>query len=272
MGSLQALIFLPVNAVCRLISGWAFKSSDLSCRFHPLCRIVYVNPIGRDVRLFVFTDPAERQGAISRKERTKLWTQQKLSSPAAAARWAGRLLPVQQSGRTVFIVAGIDLVTEVYSNFPIFSQPADCTVMGDVIVDFSHPSNLTRLLDFAIKENIPIVLATTGYSREQVEELTEASKKIPVFFSFNMSLGVNLLIDLAKRATKALGSSFDVEIIEKHHNQKLDAPSGTAIMLANAIRDTMATDPVYVYDRHSQRKKRTNNEIGSLCTRWYDCR
>lgn len=160
------------------------------------------------------------------------------------------------------IVAGIDLVTEPYSDFPIFSQPADCTVSGDVIVDFSHPSNLTRLLSFALREGKPVVLATTGYSREQIEELTEASKKIPVFFSFNMSLGVNLLIDLAKRATKALGSSFDVEIIEKHHNQKLDAPSGTAIMLANAIRDTMATDPVYVYDRHSQRKKRTNNEIG----------
>ena len=108
----------------------------------------------------------------------------------------------------------------------------------------------------------PIVLATTGYSDEQISEIKKASAQIPVFFSWNMSLGINLLVQLAKKATAILGDQFDIEIIEKHHNQKIDAPSGTALMIANAINETRNDDMKYTYDRHSQRKKREPNEIG----------
>lgn len=160
------------------------------------------------------------------------------------------------------VTAGLDIAASEDGSFPIFTKPEDINTEVDVIIDFSHPSVLTPLLSFAVKRGIPVVLCTTGYSKEQVEELKEASQKIPVFYSRNMSLGINLLIELSKKAAQVLGSQFDIEIVEKHHNQKIDAPSGTALMLADGISSVLSEEPHYVYDRHSQRKKREPNEIG----------
>lgn len=158
--------------------------------------------------------------------------------------------------------AGLDLVLPEHSSFPVFTKPEDITAGVDVIIDFSHPSVLSPLLAYAVKNGIPAVLCTTGYSKEQVEEIKEASKKIPVFYSRNMSLGINLLIELSKKAAQVLGPQFDIEIVEKHHNQKIDAPSGTALMLADAIASVRDGETQYVYDRHAQRKKREKSEIG----------
>lgn len=160
------------------------------------------------------------------------------------------------------VVAGLDINTNVYSDFPIFNSPDEVTCSADVIIDFSHVSVLTPLLAYAIKERIPVVLCTTGYTESQVKELKEAAKQIPVFYSRNMSLGINLLIELTKKAALILGDEFDIEIIEKHHNQKIDAPSGTALMIADEITEALDHNMHYEYDRHSQRKKREKNEIG----------
>ena len=160
------------------------------------------------------------------------------------------------------IVAGIDINTDQYGPFPIFSCPQDCRVKADVIIDFSHPAALDGLLSYAWETKTPLVVATTGYSSEQIAQIKAAADNIPVFFTFNMSLGINLLVELAKKATEVLDGQFDIEIVEKHHNQKIDAPSGTAIMLANAINETAGNQYEYVYDRHAQRKKRDKKEIG----------
>lgn len=160
------------------------------------------------------------------------------------------------------VIAGIDVVTEQYADFPIVSAPSELSQKPDVIIDFSHPSALDKLLDYCLSTGTAIVIATTGYTEEQIAEIKKASEQIPVFFTFNMSLGINLLIKLAKTAAEILGDQFDVEILEKHHNRKLDAPSGTAIMIANSINETLDNRCQYVYDRHSQRKKRDKNEIG----------
>lgn len=160
------------------------------------------------------------------------------------------------------IVAGIDFNTERYSDFPVFSSINECTVAADVVIDFSHPSALSPLLAYCKANKYPAVIATTGLSCEQKTEIEEASKEIPVFFSANMSIGVSLLSELAKTAAKVLGGGFDIEIVEAHHNKKVDAPSGTALMLADAISDALEEKPVYEFDRHSKREKRTKNEIG----------
>lgn len=160
------------------------------------------------------------------------------------------------------IVAGFDLNTQRQYDYPVYAKPSEYTGSGDVIIDFSHPSLLTSLLDYVEEKKIPIVLATTGYSKAQLEEIHAAAQRLPVFFSANMSLGINLMVELAKKAASVLGGSFDIEIIEKHHNQKIDAPSGTALMIADAVSGVLSEKPQYVYDRHSQRKKRDKNEIG----------
>lgn len=160
------------------------------------------------------------------------------------------------------IVAGFDQNNTVYSDFPIFEHPAEFEGDADVIIDFSHPSALQELMGYAKSKKIPVVVATTGYTPEQIAYIKECTAEIPVFFSFNMSLGVNLLVNLAKRAAEILGGQFDIEIIEKHHNQKIDAPSGTALMIADGINETLGETQKYMYDRHSQRKKRDKNEIG----------
>ncbi len=160
------------------------------------------------------------------------------------------------------VVAGIDLFTEQYADFPIVSKPSELEIKPDVIIDFSNPASLDGLLGYCLTTGTPIVVASTGYSDEQIQKIKNAAQQIPVFFTFNMSLGINLLVELAKKAASVLGNQFDVEIVEKHHNQKIDAPSGTAIMLANAINETLGNSKHYVYDRHSRRQKREKSEIG----------
>ena len=160
------------------------------------------------------------------------------------------------------IVAGISKNAVQNCDFPTFTSPAEINVDADVIIDFSNPSLLDSLLDYAISKKMPIVICTTGLSESQIERINNASKLIPIFFSGNMSIGVNLLIELAKKATSVLGSSFDVEIIEKHHNKKIDAPSGTALMIANAVNSVSAQKLDYVYERKTLKAPRTNSEIG----------
>ena len=160
------------------------------------------------------------------------------------------------------ICAGFDINTEGKSDFPVYDDLSKLTEKPDAIIDFSHPALLDSLLDYAVKNDIPAVICTTGLSREQILRIEYESKQIPLFFSANMSLGVNLLIDLVCRASKILEDNFDIEIIEKHHNQKLDAPSGTALAIADAISDAVTFEPEYTYDRHSVRKKRDKREIG----------
>ena len=159
------------------------------------------------------------------------------------------------------IVCGFDIAGGDCS-YPVYSDYTSVSVDADVIIDFSHPANLNKLLSFAKKNDLPIVVATTGLTEDQKKELSDASKIIPVFFSANMSLGINLLIRLAKQAAKILESNFDIEIIEKHHNKKIDAPSGTALAIADGIAESLSEKPEYVYDRHSVRKPREKNEIG----------
>lgn len=168
---------------------------------------------------------------------------------------------IVKNNDTAEIVAGVDLYTAVDNGYPIYSSFENLPD-ADVIIDFSNPNTLDGLLNYATENNIPAVLCTTGYSDRQTEQIKAAANKIPVFFSFNMSLGINLLVSLAKKATEILGGDYDIEIIEKHHNQKIDAPSGTAIMLANAVNDTLNGKMIYEYDRHSKREKRKKNEIG----------
>lgn len=160
------------------------------------------------------------------------------------------------------IVAGFDVNTSVENAYPVYSDPNEYDGPADVVIDFSHPSCLTGLLDYCKRRRLPVILCTTGFTPEQKEEFKAASSEIPVFFSANMSLGINLLIALAKTATKLLEGSFDIEIIEKHHNQKIDAPSGTALAIADAIDETLSYPAEYVYDHHSVRRKRGKHEIG----------
>jgi 4-hydroxy-tetrahydrodipicolinate reductase len=160
------------------------------------------------------------------------------------------------------VVAGFDINIQLKQEYPVLSDPKDYDGNADVIIDFSHPAFLTKLLDFAVKRDLPAVIATTGLSGEQVEQVKAAALHIPLFYSGNMSIGVNLITELAKKAAAVLSSSFDIEIIEMHHNQKLDAPSGTALMLADAVSSVLDEKSEYKYDRHNERKKRDKNEIG----------
>ena len=159
------------------------------------------------------------------------------------------------------VVAGID-ISAGDMPFSVYSSPFDFDGKADVIIDFSNPAALSGLLEYALKTNTPAVIATTGLSDDQINLLKMTSKQVPIFFSFNMSLGVNLLSELAEIAARVLGANYDIEIVEAHHNQKLDAPSGTAIMLADSISGVLAEKPRYEYDRHLKREKRPKNEIG----------
>ncbi len=159
------------------------------------------------------------------------------------------------------IVAGVDINTAP-APFPVYSDISEVNEEADVIIDFTNPSLLCGLLNFATSKKIPVVIGTTGFDDQQKEQIKAASEKTAVFFTYNMSIGVNLLANLAKKAAQILSDDFDIEIIEKHHNQKIDAPSGTALMLADAICEEIPEPMKYEYDRHSKREKRTKNEIG----------
>lgn len=161
------------------------------------------------------------------------------------------------------IIGGIDINdTTPYADFEIFKSPSELKEKPQVIIDFSHPSALDGLCEYCLTNGVPLVIATTGYSDEQKKLIKKVSEQIPVFFTFNMSVGINLLCSLAKKAAAILGGQFDIEIVEKHHNQKIDAPSGTALMLADALNETLDNKMRYVYDRHSVRQKREKSEIG----------
>ena len=171
------------------------------------------------------------------------------------------LINAAASREDIEIIGGIDIVEPVNAKFEYAKTFSELKCSADVIVDFSNPVVLDSMLEYAVEKNIPVVICTTGYSEEQKKKIFAASEKIAVFYSGNMSLGINLIIELAKKAAAVFGDSFDVEIVEQHHNQKLDAPSGTALMIADAISE-VKTDAEYVYDRHSYRKKRDKKEIG----------
>ncbi len=179
----------------------------------------------------------------------------------ASGRMGGFVTSAAGRDGKLSIVAGVDRINNGAA-FPIFKDFSTVNAEADIIIDFSHPDMLDGMLDFAVSRGLPTVIATTGYSTEQIEKIHRAAEKIPVFFTFNMSLGINLLAALAKKAAEVLGDGFDVEIIEKHHNQKLDAPSGTAIMLANGINSVFGDTYNFEYDRHSKRRVRPKNEIG----------
>ena len=164
------------------------------------------------------------------------------------------------------IVAGIDIAGAA-DTIPIFADPFDVDVEVDAIIEFSHHSATPRLLEFAVSRNIPVVICTTGHTEEETALIHEAAKKVPVFYSRNMSIGINLLIELAKKATALLGSDYDIEIVEKHHNKKLDAPSGTALMIADEVSRVTPYDAEYVYERQSRRQAREKNEIGICAVR-----
>lgn len=162
----------------------------------------------------------------------------------------------------VEIVAGFDINTDAPNGYPVFAAPEEFNGSADVIIDFSHPACFDSVLDYAVRTNTAVVFATTGLSDEQREAMKKASEKAPIFFSANMSIGVNLLIELVQQAAKVLEENFDIEIIEKHHNQKIDAPSGTALAIADAINEAVESKKEYIYDRHSVRKKRSASEMG----------
>lgn len=159
------------------------------------------------------------------------------------------------------VSAGIDRTIHDNYNFPQFTEFSD-EVKGDVIVDFSHFSVVPHILDFSEKTGIPAVICTTGLTEETINRIEAVSKKTALFRSGNMSLGINLLIDLVKKAAAVLQGSFDMEIIEKHHNKKVDAPSGTAKMIANAMKDAIESDPKFIYGRSGNDAKREADEIG----------
>ncbi len=164
-------------------------------------------------------------------------------------------------------VAGFDILGQPADGFPVFPSPAACTISADVVIDFSHPAALDGLLAYGMEHNVPLVLATTGYSEEQLAQIDKAAQSIPIFRSANMSLGINVLLDLVKKAASVLGGDYDVEIVERHHHRKVDAPSGTALMLADAAAEGLPYEPEYTYDRHSVRKPRDSREIGISAVR-----
>ncbi len=166
------------------------------------------------------------------------------------------------------IVAGIDAVDDGRNTYPVFRDIMACTVEADALIDFSVASAVDSLLDYCVEKKLPCVLCTTGLSEAQLAKVQEASKQIAVLKSANMSLGINLLLKLLKEAAQTLATAgFDIEIVEKHHNQKLDAPSGTALALADSINEQMDNAYTYVYDRSQVRQKRGEKELGISAVR-----
>ena len=160
----------------------------------------------------------------------------------------------------VEIVAGIDLYDGIKNDYPVFPNISVCDVAADVIIDFSNAKAVDDLLVYSVDKQIPVVLCTTGLSEEQLKKVDGASKKVAVLKSANMSLGINMLMELLKQAATILApAGFDMEIVEKHHNQKLDAPSGTALALADSMNEALGNAYTYTYDRSKERKKERKN-------------
>ncbi len=166
------------------------------------------------------------------------------------------------------IVAGVDPRDEIQNDYQVFPSLEACTVEADVIIDFASASAVDALLDYSVTRQIPVVLCTTGMSEEQLNRIAEASHQVAVLRSANMSLGVNTLMDILKTVSPLLAEAgFDIEIVEKHHNQKLDAPSGTALALADCVNEGLKEHYSYKYDRSRERTKRARNEIGIQAVR-----
>ena len=166
------------------------------------------------------------------------------------------------------IVAGIDPYTGVPNEYPVFESLDKCDIEADVIIDFSNASSIEALIKYAVSTSTPVVLCTTGLSDEQLGEVEDASAKVAILKSANMSLGINTLMDLVKKAANIfVEAGYDIEIVEKHHNRKVDAPSGTAIALADSINEEYDNSYEYVYDRSTRREKRPEKEIGISAVR-----
>lgn len=172
-----------------------------------------------------------------------------------------------RSSSDLQVAAGFDILGRADRDFPVYAVPSEFEGAADVVVDFSHPSALSSLLDYCVGRKLPAVLATTGYLDTQLAEIEAVSREIPVFRSANFSLGVNVLSELVRQAAVMLGEDFDVEIVERHHNKKLDAPSGTALMLADTLTQALPYQPAYIYDRHLLHRPRDRREIGISAVR-----
>lgn len=181
----------------------------------------------------------------------------------------GRMITeIVKNEEDAVIAAGVDKFTGIPNDYPVFEEIAQCDVDVDVVIDFSNAGAVDELLDYCVKKSLPVVLCTTGLSDEQLKKVDEYSEKIAVLKSANMSMGINLLLKLLKDAAKVLApAGYDIELVEKHHNQKLDAPSGTALALADSINEAMGNEYEYVYDRSQVRKKRDAKEIGISAVR-----
>lgn len=166
------------------------------------------------------------------------------------------------------IVAGIDTYDGIKNSYPVFGSLDECDVEADVIIDFSNAKAVDALIDYCVKKQIPVVLCTTGLSEEQLGKVEKAYEKVAILKSANMSLGINTLMELLKKAAMVFApAGFDMEIVEKHHNQKLDAPSGTALALADSMNEALDEAYTYKYDRSQERKKRDHYEIGISAVR-----
>lgn len=181
----------------------------------------------------------------------------------------GRMITeIVKNEEDAVIAAGVDKFTGIPNDYPVFEEIAQCDVDVDVVIDFSNAGAVDELLDYCVKKSLPVVLCTTGLSDEQLKKVDECSEKIAVLKSANMSMGINLLLKLLKDAAKVLApAGYDIELVEKHHNQKLDAPSGTALALADSINEAMGNEYEYVYDRSQVRKRRDAKEIGISAVR-----
>lgn len=166
------------------------------------------------------------------------------------------------------IVAGIDISGEEKNGYPVFKTAAECNVDADAIIDFSVAAAVDGIVDYAVEKKIPLIVCTTGLSGEQLEKVKDKSKEVAILRSANMSLGVNTVFKLVAAATEVLASAgYDIEIVEKHHNKKVDAPSGTAIAIADAINAVLNNEYAYKYDRHLERARRNTKEIGIQAVR-----
>ncbi|MGN8632872.1 4-hydroxy-tetrahydrodipicolinate reductase [Blautia sp. HCP3S3_G3] len=166
------------------------------------------------------------------------------------------------------IVAGIDIADQGKNSYPVFTDMKECQVEADAIIDFSSAKAVDALLDYSAQRQIPVVVCTTGLSEEQLAKIEETSKKVAVLKSANMSLGINTLMKLIQDAARVLATAgFDMEIVERHHKLKLDAPSGTALALADSLNEAMDNQYHYVYDRSQRREQRDSKEIGISAVR-----
>lgn len=166
------------------------------------------------------------------------------------------------------IVAGIDVADNGRNSYPVFTNMKECQVEADAIIDFSTAKAVDALLAYSVERQIPVILCTTGLSEEQLQKVEEASQKVAVLRSANMSLGINTLMKLIQDAAKVLATAgFDMEIVERHHRLKVDAPSGTALALADSLNEAMDNSYTYVYDRSSRREQRPDKEIGISAVR-----